>query len=467
MNRFNFLVLLLLIGLASCETVFEADLSNENNSTTTLNIRLTDGPIDLEEVNIDLQGIRVKGPGGFEEIPLETNAGIYNLLDFQNGIDTLIAYADLQLERITEVRLILGDNNTVVVDGETYALKIPSGSQSGLKIKACLDLLTMPQYDLLLDFDAGASIHRTGNGKYIMRPVIKIMNSDARCDDMEEEEEGEEDDSFDDLPQRIIDSLEQNFSGYDFDLRRTLLCGETEAYEIKAILDIDTLYLYFDLEGLPLQQAVTIPDSELPEAVTIALETDYPGFILTADSAFRIAREDGEIWYQVRIQTDNEEQEVTYKADGIFVCGNAAEEEEGEEEEHDHSAEDLPQAVQDYISANYPGFNFSSTSQRFCDGTDVYVLEGKNGPTTVLLYFDLDGEFLQSAKSFDEQGLPNEVKGSIASDYADYRIMNNKTWEIERANGDLWYRVYIKKNNSSKKVYVIYAADGTFICEEE
>jgi len=324
MNRSSLLVLFCLVFLYSCETLFEADLSPTNNSITTLNIRLTDGPIDLEEVNIDLQGVVVKGEEGFEEIALETNTGIYDLLDFQNGIDTLIAMADIQLGRIREVRLILGDNNTVVVDGETHELKIPSGSQSGLKIKACLDLGPMTEFDLLLDFDAGASIHQTGNGKYIMRPVIKIMNAAAQC-----------------------------------------------------------------------------------------------------------------------------------------------EEEQEEEEENENPIDSLPQGILEYIDANYPDLTFSSSQQTFCDDTEVYILEGKNGPVRVLLYFDLDGNFVQSATSFDERNLNDDVLASIDTDYSEYRVMNNKAWKIERADGDLWYRIYIKENNSSKKIYVIYAADGTFICEEE
>ena len=61
------------------------------NNLTLLNIRLTDAPLDVDEVNIDLQSIWVKGPGGSEEIELNTNAGIYDLLDLQNGIDVLVA----------------------------------------------------------------------------------------------------------------------------------------------------------------------------------------------------------------------------------------------------------------------------------------------------------------------------------------------------------------------------------------
>lgn len=465
MNRSSSLVLFCLVFLYSCETLFEADLSPTNNSITTLNIRLTDGPIDLEEVNIDLQGVVVKGEDGFEEIALETNTGIYDLLDFQNGIDTLIAMADIQLGRIREVRLILGDNNTVVVDGETHELKIPSSGQSGLKIKACLDLGPMTEFDLLLDFDAGESIHRTGNGKYIMRPVIKLMNAAAQCD---EEEEEEEEISLDDLPDSIIDTLETSYSGYDIEVEEVLLCDDTEVYKIKASLDDEVVYLFFDLDGIYLQRILPVTDEDLPEEVVIAIGAAYPSYSQVPNSVLRIERADEEVWYQIGLEEDQENFTVIYKADGAFFCDDIQEEEEEEEEEENENPIDsLPQGILDYIDANYPDLTFNNSQQTFCDGTEIYILEGKDGPIRIQLYFDLEGNFVQIATSFDERDLNNDVLASIDTHYSEYRIMNNKAWKIERADGDLWYRIYIKKNNSSKKIYVIYAADGTFICEEE
>ncbi|MCB0597028.1 MAG: DUF4382 domain-containing protein [Lewinellaceae bacterium] len=159
----------------------EGEIDSPLSNLTLLNIRLTDAPLAIDEVNIDLQSILVKGPGGQEEILLNTNAGIYDLLDLQNGIDVLVANAMVSLDEIRQVRLVLGDDNTVVVDGVEYGLTIPSGSQSGLKIQVCLDLTGMPQYDLILDFDAAESVHQLGNGRYMMRPVIRVVNPDASC----------------------------------------------------------------------------------------------------------------------------------------------------------------------------------------------------------------------------------------------------------------------------------------------
>ena len=146
-------------------------------SSSTLNLRMTDAPTAMEEVNIDLQEVRVKfsddssGSGGWQT--LQTNAGIYNLLDFQNGVDTLIGQGTFpSAQTVKEIRLIVGDSNTVKVNGQVYPLTIPSGAESGLKIKVSKKLQATLE-TLLIDFDAALSVKQEQNG-YKLRPVIKV-----------------------------------------------------------------------------------------------------------------------------------------------------------------------------------------------------------------------------------------------------------------------------------------------------
>ncbi|MBL7806806.1 MAG: DUF4382 domain-containing protein [Saprospiraceae bacterium] len=154
------------IAFFSCE--------KNTNDQTTLHIRLTDGPGDFQQVNVDIQEIRIKSAQDSAQwITLPTNAGIYNLLDFQNGIDTLIAVGPVPLDTLKEVRFILGPNNSVMVDSVLYALETPSAQQSGLKIKINKHL-NLDVNTLVLDFDAAASVKIQGNGIYRLHPVIKL-----------------------------------------------------------------------------------------------------------------------------------------------------------------------------------------------------------------------------------------------------------------------------------------------------
>ena len=151
--------------------VFACQKDQGENSN--LNIRMTDAPTALEEVNIDLQQVNIKfekDSGSWRS--LQTNAGIYNLLDFQNGVDTLIAQGNVPTENVKEIRLVLGNNNSVKEGGNIYPLRIPSGSESGLKIKIGRKLRTGLD-SLLIDFDALLSIKKEGD-HYKLRPVIRL-----------------------------------------------------------------------------------------------------------------------------------------------------------------------------------------------------------------------------------------------------------------------------------------------------
>lgn len=152
---------------------------SEDGKNARLEVRLTDAPGDYEEVNIDIQGVQVHASsedtdGGWKS--LDVTPGVYNLLELTNGLDTLLGAIELPAGRISQVRLILGNNNTLKVDGETHSLTTPSAQQSGLKLNVNADLIEGITYTLLLDFDAARSIVKAGaSGKYLLKPVIRTI----------------------------------------------------------------------------------------------------------------------------------------------------------------------------------------------------------------------------------------------------------------------------------------------------
>jgi len=263
-NCIYFLLCFILIGIGACNKDQDSTLQNK---TTEFNILLTDAPIDLEEVNIDIKEVLVIGNGMTDSLDISTAAGVYNLLDFQDGVTTLIGSSILSVDTITGVRIILGENNTVVKDGESFELKTPSAQQSGLKLKVCIPVTDIAEYDLTLDFDACKSVFQTGNGKFILKPRIKILNANAVCendndadgdedsddDDQDEDNQDEDDDdddmNLDELPQTILDYLMMN---YPDDLIEEVelveWCNDTEFY----IVEIETIegdmLLFFDTD---------------------------------------------------------------------------------------------------------------------------------------------------------------------------------------------------------------------------
>jgi hypothetical protein len=178
MNKLKSLPLMLLASLASLAVMFTACNSDERTGNARMQVYLTDAPGDYEEVNVEIIDVQVQRGGeedGWESLN-GVQSGIYNLLDLSNGLDTLIADSEVPSGRINQVRLILGSNNTLKINGEVHSMATPSGQQSGLKLLVNADLAPGVTYRLKLDFDAAKSVVTLGNGGYVLKPVIRVIN---------------------------------------------------------------------------------------------------------------------------------------------------------------------------------------------------------------------------------------------------------------------------------------------------
>jgi|SRR5690606_4315581 len=147
---------------------------DDNQGQTQLKIRLTDNPFDATEVNVEILKVRVNlsdDSSGWRD--LDTYAGIYNLLELQDGVDTLLAQGTVPTGTLKEIRFVLGDENSIMIENVLYPLTIPSGGESGLKIKLNRQLNASID-SLQIDFDAEMSILQTGTGEYKLKPVLKI-----------------------------------------------------------------------------------------------------------------------------------------------------------------------------------------------------------------------------------------------------------------------------------------------------
>lgn len=145
-----------------------------------MSVRLVDAPGDYDSVFVDVEDVLVKYSTDVEgeaegEISLDdVDAGIYNLLELTGGASVmLVADDDVPSGQISQIRLVLGDENSVVVDGQSHPLQTPSAQQSGLKIQVNQTLEAGQTYAFTLDFDVEESIVEQGNGGYLLKPVIR------------------------------------------------------------------------------------------------------------------------------------------------------------------------------------------------------------------------------------------------------------------------------------------------------
>jgi len=162
------------VGLFCTMAIVFAACSEDN--TARVEVRLTDGPGDFEELNIDIREVQInsgEGNSGWQSLDIKT--GVYNILKLTNGLDTLLGAIELPAGKIQQIRLVLGDDNTVVIDGKSHPISTPSAQQSGLKLNLHATLVEGVTYRILLDFDAARSVVQRGNHSYSLKPVIRAI----------------------------------------------------------------------------------------------------------------------------------------------------------------------------------------------------------------------------------------------------------------------------------------------------
>lgn len=160
-------------------------------------IRLADNPVRYDAVNVNIQQVVVQiipdscrgrdnnNNDCYDDDEyrcsvwdtLDIRPGMYNLLTLSNGVDTLLA-TGLTLEgRINKIKLVLGDNNSVVIDSVSYPLTLWNNNHTvNIQVRG-QDIVEITPGDLQLwlDFDAGGSIVKVNNNRFVLKPRIKIF----------------------------------------------------------------------------------------------------------------------------------------------------------------------------------------------------------------------------------------------------------------------------------------------------
>jgi len=149
---------------------------HKEQGTSTMNVRMVDAPGDFQQVNVEVLGVQVHHDAqGWVSLPTVT--GVYDLLTLQNDVSAvLVNTGQIPSGNVSQIRLLLGSHNSVMVDSTMYDLATPSAQQSGLKINVGYNFQPNETYELTLDFDAAKSIVIQGNGSYSLKPVLKILS---------------------------------------------------------------------------------------------------------------------------------------------------------------------------------------------------------------------------------------------------------------------------------------------------
>lgn len=178
-KNFFFLTILSVI-LFNCSNDSSSNNTQEA-ATSKLSIRLVDDPGDFEHVYVEVVDVLIKVNNDSEDDNWESieaiNTGVYDLLELTGGVNVLLAdNYEIPSGVLNQIRLVLGDDNSVVIDGVTHPLSTPSAQQSGLKIRVDETLEPDFEYTFWIDFDVEESIVIAGNsGNIILNPVLRAV----------------------------------------------------------------------------------------------------------------------------------------------------------------------------------------------------------------------------------------------------------------------------------------------------
>ncbi|MDX9759902.1 MAG: DUF4382 domain-containing protein [Bacteroidota bacterium] len=166
-----------MVLFTACTNEDDGPINNTSGDKASLSVRMTDAPAAYDAVFVTFSEIAVHHSGeGW--IVVSGDPVTINLLEWNNGNSIELGRTDLEAGHITQVRLMVTDAS-LVVDGETHELAIPSADQTGLKIITNFELEAGSSYTLMLDFDAHHSIVVMGppsnpNG-YKLKPTIRAV----------------------------------------------------------------------------------------------------------------------------------------------------------------------------------------------------------------------------------------------------------------------------------------------------
>ena len=144
----------------------------------------------VTSIMVRIDGIAFQRPGdGWQGIAFD--AVDVDLLRLSESSEAL-HLDEIGEGRVNQIRLFVTDGDfahVVLEDGRQESLKVPSGLQSGIKLKGPFDLRGC-NARLTLDVDGRRSIHvhergRGRDGEWILRPVIRVGGFDGgeACDD--------------------------------------------------------------------------------------------------------------------------------------------------------------------------------------------------------------------------------------------------------------------------------------------
>lgn len=166
-----------LLNLNGCDLFGSSDSAGEGR----VRVLLIDNPFPFDlvaEANVTISHVELIGDDGRYVILEEDRE--FNLLELRDGVSALLGEVDLPAGTYSQARVLVDTASVEMKDGRTFGLKVPSGSETGIKVLLQgLEIEEGMEATLTLDFDVNQSFVVQGNidtmagiSGFIFKPVI-------------------------------------------------------------------------------------------------------------------------------------------------------------------------------------------------------------------------------------------------------------------------------------------------------
>ena len=324
--RILFPLFIAILFISSCQK----DPDNQPNpENPNLEIYLIDCPIEAEAINMEIEEVIIIGDG--QEFKIEPELeGMFNLLDYQNGVNALLISENIDLSTVNSISLTLGDDINIIVAGVEHELELPEAFEDGMTLNTNVVVQDGSVTELTIDFDACESIVRSSDGEYVLRPHLNLFDDegddiDDNDDDGNEDDEDDDDEiDFDDISEEVEDYLAATIDSNSFivDVKEVELCDEYLVYIIYIVdlNDVESMIVIDESGDTNIQFAFMDP-TNMMTAISDYMNANHPDMAI--DNAISITTPDGSLFYNLEVENtsdDDDEVELIFNADGEWVC---------------------------------------------------------------------------------------------------------------------------------------------------
>ena len=161
------LICMACLAISSCK-------DDSTSSSADVSVYLQDAPDPTyEKIKIELKGVSIYSQSSGSWLTLTVNNGAFDLLTLDSLHQSFLGKLKIQEGDISDLELIIGNQNSVTVLGIDYPLTLDAADLDKLKIKMSNHLNGGLFYKLTIDFKATESIDKNGN-IYKLKASLKI-----------------------------------------------------------------------------------------------------------------------------------------------------------------------------------------------------------------------------------------------------------------------------------------------------